>query len=113
MSMKIDPLHCVWMVCFLGVASFAYGTSDLRLVEAVKQQDKQTVRSLLSQHIDVNAASPDGATALHWAAHWDDLETAEALIRAGADVNAVNDLAVTPLALACSNGNAALGGSLG
>src|ERR1051326_8920821 len=108
MGMKFGPLHCVCMVCFLAVASFAYAGSDLRLVEAVKKGDKQTISSLLSQRIDVNAASPDGATALHWAAHWDDLETAEALIRAGADVNALNDLAVSPLALACSNGSAAM-----
>ena len=50
----------------------------------------------------------DGSTALLWAAHWNDLETADLLIRAGADVNAANDLRVTPLSLACTNANAAL-----
>ena len=29
--------------------------------------------ALLKQRVDVNAAQPDGATALHWAAHWDDV----------------------------------------
>ena len=52
----------------------------------------------------MNAVQADGATALHWAAHWDDVPLAEALVRAGASVNAANDLGVTPLALACSNG---------
>jgi ankyrin repeat protein len=56
----------------------------------------------------VNAAQPDGATALAWAAHSNDLETAELLIRAGANVNAANDYGVTPLSLACTNGNAAM-----
>ncbi len=53
------------------------------------------------------ARSHDGATALLWAAHWNDLETADLLIRAGANVNAANDLRTTPLSLACTNGNAA------
>ena len=35
------------------------------LVDAVRHQDHAAVRSLLSQQIDVTAAQPDGATALH------------------------------------------------
>ena len=38
----------------------------------------------------------------------EDANTADLLIHAGADVNAANDLGVTPLALACANGSAAL-----
>lgn len=48
------------------------------------------------------------ATALHWAVLREDANTADLLIRAGADVNAANDLGVTPLVLACENGSAAL-----
>ena len=48
------------------------------------------------------------ATALHWAAHRDDAAMADALVVAGAAVDATNDLGVTPLWLACLNGNAAL-----
>ena len=47
-------------------------------------------------------------TALHWAAHWNAHDTARLLIRAGANVNAANDLGVTPLSLACGNGSATL-----
>ena len=68
--------------------------------------------ALLKQKVDVNAAQGDGATALHWAAHWDDLQTAELLIRAGASVNAANDLGVTPFSLACLNGSALMVGKL-
>ena len=46
--------------------------------------------------------------ALHWAAHWDDLPMVEALIAAGASVNAANDYGVTPLSLAATNGSAAV-----
>ena len=83
-------------------------TADLRIVDAVKARDKGTVQSLIKQRMDVNATQPDGATALHWAAHWDYLDTADLLIRAGAKVNAVNQYGVTPLSLACSNANAAM-----
>ncbi len=79
-----------------------------RLVDAEKLADKGTVRALLASHADVNAAEPDGATALHWAAYWDDIETAKALIDAGAAVNTTNRYGVTPLSLACTNGSAAM-----
>ena len=55
---------------------------------------------------------PDGATALHWAAHWNDAATVDALIRAGANVNAATDIGVTPLWLACSDGGPAIVTSL-
>ena len=47
-------------------------------------------------------------TALHWAAHHDDLETAKLLIASRADVKAANRYGVTPLSLACTNGNEAM-----
>jgi ankyrin repeat protein len=59
----------------------------------------------LKQKINVNVPQSDGATALHWAVHWDDVALADLLIRAGASVSAANDLGVTSLALACGNGN--------
>lgn len=44
-------------------------------------------------------------TPLHWASYHDDLENAKKLIAAGANVNAVTDLGVTPLWAACQNGS--------
>ncbi len=81
---------------------------DSRLADAEKKPDKAAVRALLQQHIDVNAPAVDGDTALHWAAYWDDLETAGLLLKSGASVNAANRYGVTPLSLACTNGNAAM-----
>src|SRR5262245_12109039 len=80
---------------------------DTRLIEAVRNQDDQQVRTLLNQHPDVNARSGDGSTALLWASHWNALEIAGMLIRAGADPNAANDFRMTPLSQACTNGSAA------
>ncbi len=78
-------------------------SSDLRLIQAVKRQNVESVRVLLKQHVDVNAAQGDGTTALHWAADLDNLAIADLLIRAGARSNAANDLGATPLYLACGN----------
>ena len=94
----------VLIICLATTASAA----EVRLVEAVKKADKAAVRTLLQQRVDVNAAEPDGTTALHWAARADDLETTDLLIRGGANVKAANRYGVTPLSLACINGNAAL-----
>jgi ankyrin repeat protein len=94
-------------MCVVGLlAAGPAAASTTQLVEAVKNRDNQAVAALLEQHVDVNVPQPDGATALHWAAHWDDLATARRLIGAGARVNAVNDYGVTPLFLACSDGGA-------
>ena len=76
------------------------------LADAAKRQNKEAVRRLLASHADVNAAQDDGATALHWAAQWDDSEVADLLLRAGANANAQGALGVTPLSLACVNGSA-------
>ena len=96
------------MVMLCAAPSVAAGAADVRLVEAAAKADVAEVRALIQQGMDVNAPYGDGATALHWAAHWDNQEMANLLIRAGAAVNAANDLGVTPLWLAGQNGSAAM-----
>ena len=66
------------------------------------------MRALLKQRLDVNVPDAEGMTALHWAAHWDDLETAKLLLRAGANAKAANRYGVTPLHEACTVGNVAM-----
>ena len=97
-----------WVPLLLLAALPAAGADDPRLVDAVKSRDGQAVRQLLEQQVPVNARQPDGTSALHWAVHQDDLATVDLLIAAGADVRASSDYGVTPLSLACTNGNAAI-----
>jgi ankyrin repeat protein len=80
-------------------------SAAVRLVEAAKHQEWKTVRALVAERAEVNASAPDGATALHWAVHWDDVATVELLLRSGAKAEAPNALAITPLMLACVNGS--------
>ena len=91
-----------------GAAQFERRRDAPDLIVAVKARDLETVRAMLTRQVDVNAPQPDGATALHWAVHWGELEIAELLMRAGASVNVVNDHDVTPVMVACGNGNGAL-----
>ena len=83
----------------LGLAA----TDDERLIQAVRNQEPELVRELVAQGVDINGAQGDGTTALHWAAHRDDLAIVDLLIRSDATVNATNDLGATPLHVACQN----------
>jgi ankyrin repeat protein len=82
----------------------ALGASS-EIADAAMNKNKDAVRSLLLKKTDVNAPQVDGTTALHWAVRADDLETADMLIRAGANVSAANREGVTPLMLAATNGS--------
>ena len=90
------------------IGAFAAGAAQPGVEEAAKNGDKATLRGLIQKKADVNAAEPDGTTALHWASYHDDLESADLLIRAGAKVNAVTDLGATALWAASQNGSSAM-----
>jgi ankyrin repeat protein len=89
-------------VCLVpGVARAA--STDL--ADAAARGDRNAVRTLVQRKADVNAAQVDGTTALHWAVRADDLELADLLIAAGANVAVTNREGVTPLQLAAINGS--------
>ena len=105
MSVKqISVLGMAWLLSGISLL----GVTDAPLADAAEIMDGENIRALLQQSLDVNVSQVDGMTALHWAAHHDDLEIAQLLVRSGANVNAVNRYGVTPLTLACTNGNGAL-----
>src|SRR5262249_28780111 len=84
-------------------------SGDTRVVDAARNNDKDTGRALLKQAADVNAAQGDGMTALHWAALKGNADIAEMLIYAGANLKATTRLGgYTPLYMAAKSGNAAV-----
>jgi ankyrin repeat protein len=87
-------------------AASAAAAGDTRIADRARQGDAAGVRALLSKQADVNAAEPDGMTALHWAAKRDDIAMGETLVAAGANPNAATRYGITPLALAATNGSA-------
>ena len=98
-----------WTLVLLAVVGLgAGGAADTRVVDAARGADTTAVRALLKAGADVNAPQGDGARALHWAAHWDDMEMAELLLEARAAVNAANELGATALWLASLNGSPAM-----
>ena len=110
-----DWLHVVAIGCLAATISTAAaqpspagfgGATGSPLIEAVKSQDIQRVRSLLKQKVSVNATEADGLTALHWAAQRNDVQLVELLLAAGANAKAENRYKITPLYLAAVNGNA-------
>lgn len=91
-------------------ASLALGAARMPadespVADAVMRGDSARVRLLIKQGLDVNAAQPDGMTALHWASQRGDAAGAQMLMYAGARVDAVTRNGnYTPLHLAARNG---------
>jgi ankyrin repeat protein len=105
-------LRVVWptSVIALGVAAglHAAGGGGVAVVDAAKQGNHAVLQSLIARHADINAAEPDGMTALHWAVRADDVTAVQLLVEAHAHVGAVNRYGITPLYLAAENGDPAV-----
>src|SRR5262245_23009646 len=96
------------LTALFGMTIVAATVDDVRLVSAVKTRDIATVRTLLKQKADPNAADVDGTTPLIWAAHNGDAETGKLLIAAGANVKATNRYGVNALVEAATIGDVAM-----
>jgi ankyrin repeat protein len=111
MPAHLAPVRSVFalVIALLGAWPAAAADSNTRLADAARVRDMALVRRLLQQPgIDVNAPGQDGTPALHWAVRVNDVETAAALIRAGADPKRPNRYGLLPLSLAAQNANAAM-----
>jgi ankyrin repeat protein len=96
----------------LVLAALAAAQAAPALVDAAQAGDSKAVRALLREKPDVDAAQPDGMTALHWAVQHNDLEMTNLLLGAGASHATTNRTGAKPLYLAAINGNAAIIGRL-
>jgi ankyrin repeat protein len=97
----------VCLTLMLALQPLVYG-AGADAAGAAQNRDINTLRALVRQGAAVNTAQPDGTTALHWAAHWNELEAVKLLLGAGANVRARNRYGATPLSEAVTTGNAAL-----
>lgn len=95
-------------VLMLALAVPVFAAGDGTVADAAMKGDFAAVRALIARGADVKATLADGSTALHWTAHWDDLQAADALIKAGADPRASSRLGATPLSVAAENGSGAM-----
>ena len=96
------------LTVLLSISARAASSVDLGLLESARTGTREQVRAALAAGASPNERQPDGATALAWAVHRDDLEMVEVLIGAGADLNAANDYGIAPLYIACMNQNAGM-----
>jgi ankyrin repeat protein len=103
--LTLTLLSALILVSALALAAPA----DSPVADAAMRGDIKTVRALLQQGADVNAARPDGMTALHWAAEKNDAELADMILYAGGNPKAVTRIgAYTPLHVASRQGSIAV-----
>jgi ankyrin repeat protein len=99
-SHRLSSLVVILLLC-LGISGSAQST----LVDAVKRGDREAVRELLRGRADVNAATADGTTALHWAVRANDIDLVKTLLRSGANAKTTNRYGIAPVTLAAQNGS--------
>jgi hypothetical protein len=95
---------CLGLVCLLGIGMAAETAAD-RLVAAAEAGHLDTVRQLLAEGTDVDAATESGITALMMAAHGGHLSLVRYLLARRADVNAQTENGVTALIAAAKEGH--------
>jgi uncharacterized protein len=101
-------LKAVALCALVAQAMLSAAPSSSPVADAAMRDDRDTLRTLLKQGADVNAAQGDGMSALHWAAERGDAEMTEMLVYAGANVGAVTRIGqYTPLHLASRSGSEA------
>ena len=110
MKSRLFRNFCLSLAGAVGMSAvLAAAPNEARVAEAAMRADMYAVRALLKEGADVNSAQGDGMTALHWAAMRDNVDMAQMLLYAGANVKATTRLGgYTPLMLAAKNGNATM-----
>jgi ankyrin repeat protein len=82
------------------------GLQKMSLIESVKDNNLQQVKTLILGGVDVNAVDVYGRAALSWAVNEGHIECATALLNAKADVDNADNYGDTPLHRAFSSGSA-------
>src|SRR5476649_2153126 len=110
MRRTLITIFCVGAAAALPLATLIHAAatpSPTAVVEAAQQGNRDALRAAIKDGGDVNAAQGDGMTPLHWAAVRNDVEMADLLMYAGANVKATTRIgSYTPLLVAAKSGNA-------
>lgn len=83
----------------------SYETQNPPLLDAANDGNVQLAARLIAKGADVNAHSPAGWTALHWAMLSTETKMVPLLLEHGADINAVTMTGQTALHMAAENGS--------
>jgi uncharacterized protein len=75
------------------------------LLQLVENKDFTGAAALVKKGSDINQASSDGTTALHWAAYYGEVDLVKALLRAEAKPYTRNDYGSSPMMEAATTGN--------
>ena len=82
----------------LGAALSSAAYAQETLADLIRSGNREAVlAAIASPDVDVNAAAPDGSTALLWATYRIDHELVRALLKAGAKANITNHFGAAPL----------------
>jgi ankyrin repeat protein len=106
--MRVQSQIAVALALLLTSSLALYAAGPATLVDAVRFGDRAAALEMIAKGVDVNAASPDGSTALGWAVQRDDLDLVQRLLKAGAKVNVRNENGASPMSVALPIGNAAI-----
>ena len=99
--------HWTGIGALFAAVLIAAGPAESPVADAAAKGDVETVRSLLRDGADVNAAQGDGMSALHWAAERGDVALMDVLLYAGAELEASTRIGhYRPLHIAARNGKA-------
>ena len=73
------------------------GESSIRIEDAIRSADLETVQKEIEAGADINKIADSGMTPLHWATQVNDFEIVEYLVSQSANVNSTNSNGQTPL----------------
>ena len=90
-----------------GIPALAHAAGS-DAADAAQRKDFAALRAMVSRKVNVNAPQADGTTALHWSAHYNDVEAVQLLLKAGANPATTNRFGASPLSAAAISGNTVL-----
>jgi ankyrin repeat protein len=96
------------ILCGLLCGTLLAAAGPATVIDAARKKDHVALAALIKAGANVNEREPDGTTALHYASHYDDVQSVRLLLIAGANAGAANDYGVTAISEAAATGDASV-----